>query len=140
MSDPQNVSGVWYGRYAADHGHEDNGFIALLEEHHGAVTGTITEPDTGVGGIRRATVRGQRDGASLRFTKQYDGTGGWTHSVRYSGSVDAEGTLVMGSWLVDGVSGAFDMTREKFDAEALEDEQEVELLLLRGIGQDDRGE
>lgn len=140
MSDPQDVSGVWYGRYAADRGDEDNGFIALLEELHGAVTGTITEPDDGTSGIRRATVRGQRDGTSLRFTKQYDGTGGWTHSVRYSGSVDAEGTLVMGSWIVEGLTGAFDMTREKFDVEALEDEQEVELPLSRSVGQGDRGD
>jgi hypothetical protein len=140
MSDQQDLSGVWYGRYSADHGHEDNGFIALLEELDGAVTGTITEPDTDIGGIRRATVRGQRDGASLRFTKQYDGAHGWTHAVTYSGSVDADGTLVMGSWIVEGITGAFDMTREKFDAEALESEEEAELLLSGGIGRGDRGE
>jgi hypothetical protein len=134
MSDPQDLTGVWYGRYAADHGEEDNGFIALIEELHGAVTGTISEPDGGSGGIRRAVVRGQRDGASLRFTKQYDGSGGWTHSVAYSGSVDADGTLVMGSWIVEGLTGAFDMTREKFDAEALEEDEEEELLLFGKIG------
>jgi hypothetical protein len=129
MSDPRDLTGVWYGRYSADHGEEDNGFIALLEETGGTVTGTITEPDEESGSIRRATLTGQRDGASLRFTKQYDGSGGWTHSVRYSGMVDADGTLVMGSWIVFGLTGAFDMTREKFDAEALEDEQEEVLLL-----------
>jgi hypothetical protein len=133
MSDPQDVSGVWYGRYAADHGEDDNGFIALLEETGGAVTGTITEPDEASGQIRRAAVTGQRDGASLRFTKQYDGSGGWTHSVRYSGMVDADGTLVMGSWIVFGLTGAFDMTREKFDAEALEDEETIELTVGREL-------
>lgn len=124
MSDPQDVSGVWYGRYAADLGHEDNGFIALLEELNGGVTGSISEPD-GDTGIRRATVTGRRNGASLDFTKQYDGGGGWTHSVAYSGHVDPAGTLVMGSWIVEGLTGAFDMMREKFDAEALEDEAEI---------------
>ncbi len=133
MSDPQDVSGVWYGRYAAYDGHEDNGFIALLEEISGAVTGTITEPDGAGGAIRRATVTGQRDGASLRFTKQYDGSGGWTHFVRYSGAVDADGTLVMGSWVVEGLTGAFDMTREKFDAEALEEEEAIEIVMGRSI-------
>lgn len=129
MSDPQDVTGVWYGRYAADLDYEDNGFIALLEEVYGAVTGTISEPDGDSGGIRRAIVRGQRDGASLTFTKHYDGSGGWTHTVDYAGNVDAEGTLVMGGWVVEGLTGAFDMTREKFDAEALEEEEEAALLL-----------
>jgi hypothetical protein len=133
MSDPQDLSGVWYGRYSADHGYEDNGFIALLEETGGAVTGTITEPDEASGSIRRASVTGQRDGSSLRFVKQYDGAGGWTHAVRYSGAVDADGTLVMGSWIVEGLSGAFDMTREKFDAEALEDEEEIEIIDRRWV-------
>jgi hypothetical protein len=132
MSDPQDVSGVWYGRYAADHGYEDNGFIALLEELHGSVTGTISEPDNG-GGIRRATVTGRREDGRLSFTKRYDGSGGWTHSVAYNGHVDADGTLVMGSWIVQGLTGAFDMTREKFNAEALEDEEEAEIVLDRRI-------
>ncbi|MDT8757607.1 hypothetical protein MZO42_02755 [Sphingomonas psychrotolerans] len=131
MSDPQDVSGVWYGRYSADHGYEDNGFIALIEEISGTVTGTITEPDEASRQIRRATVAGRRDGASLRFTKQYDGSGGWTHAVRYSGMVDADGTLVMGRWTVEGLTGAFDMTRKKFDAEALEDEEEAEIVIGR---------
>ena len=131
MSDPQDVSGVWYGRYSADHGYEDNGFIALIEEISGTVTGTITEPDEASRQIRRATVTGRRDGASLRFTKQYDGSGGWTHAVRYSGMVDADGTLVMGRWIVEGLTGAFDMTRKKFDAEALEDEEEAEIVIGR---------
>ena len=109
MSDPQDLTGVWYGRYTADQDHQDNGFIALLEELHGAVTGTISEPDEGSGGIRRASVRGARDGASLSFTKQYDGSGGWTHSVDYAGNIDADGTLVMGGWVVEGFTGAFDM-------------------------------
>jgi len=131
MSDPQDLTGVWYGRYTADLDHQDNGFIALLEELHGTVTGTISEPDETSGGIRRASVRGQRDGASLSFTKQYDGTGGWTYSVDYAGNIDADGTLVMGGWVVEGFTGAFDMTREKFDAEALESEEDVAIVIGR---------
>jgi hypothetical protein len=133
MSDPQDLTGVWYGRYSADQDDQDNGFIALLEEQHGAVTGTISEPDEVSGGIRRAIVRGQRDGASLSFTKQYDGTGGWTHSVDYAGNVDPDGTLVMGGWVVEGLTGAFDMTREKFDAEALEGEEDVAIVIGRQV-------
>jgi hypothetical protein len=140
MSDPQDLSGVWYGRYSADRGTQDNGFIALLDELHSTVTGSISEPDPHQGGIRRAAVSGWRDGASLHFTKQYDGTGGWTHAVDYAGLVDAEGTIVMGSWVVEGLTGAFDMTREKFHAEALETEEEEALLLSRSIGRAESGE
>lgn len=133
MSDPQDLTGVWYGRYTADQDPQDNGFIALLEELHGTVTGTISEPDAESGSIRRAHVHGQRDGASLSFTKQYDGSGGWTHSVDYAGNVDAEGTLVMGGWVVEGLTGAFDMTREKFDVETLEEEETEALLLSNAL-------
>lgn len=130
MSDPRDLSGVWYGGYSADHGFEDNGFIANLEEAGGAFGGTITEPDDGPGGgIRRAIVSGVRDGSSIQFVKQYDGTGGWDHVVDYAGLVDAEGMTVSGSWVVEGVSGGFDMSREKFDVEELEDEAVIETSL-----------
>ena len=128
MSDPRDVSGVWYGRYAADHDDERNAFIAVLEEANGAIAGAITEPDLHQGGIRRATVRGRRNGALLRFTKQYDGTGGWVHAVRYAGTVDAEGVVIAGTWLVEGLTGGFTMEREKFDIEELEAEEEAEIV------------
>jgi hypothetical protein len=129
MDDPRDLSGVWYGRYAADHGEEDNGFIAHLEELGGVFSGTISEPDRESGGIRRADVSGVREGATIRFVKQYDGTGGWVHAVHYAGQVDVEGVEVAGSWIVEGLTGGFDMQRDKFDANELEDEVEEEVLL-----------
>ena len=128
MSDPRDVSGVWYGRYAADQDDEHNSFIAVFEEAGGAFTGAITEPDEEQGGIRRASARGRRNGALLRFTKQYDGTGGWVHAVRYAGTVDAEGVVIAGTWLVEGLTGGFTMEREKFDVEELEAEDDVEIV------------
>jgi hypothetical protein len=129
MSDQRDLSGVWYGSYAADDWDERNGFIAQLEELAGVFSGTISEPDARSGGLRRATVTGRRDGGALRFVKQYDGTGGWVHAVRYSGQVDAEGTIVAGSWLVDRYAGSFTMSREKFDAAEIEEEEEAVLDL-----------
>jgi len=131
MSDPQDLSGVWYGSYAADSREEANSFIAVLEETHGAVTGTITEPDDqGRADLRRASVAGQRGGATLRFVKQYDGRGGWSHAVTYTGQVDGEGTEVAGRWTVDGLTGSFAMRREKLSAEELEAE---EFAFARGM-------
>jgi hypothetical protein len=123
MSDPRDLSGVWYGSYAADQYDEASGFIALFEEISGSFTGTITEPDAG--GVRRASVDGVREGATLSFVKRYDGSGGWTHAVRYAGHVDGEGTQVAGSWTLQGWTGSFTMEREKFDAVELEREEEI---------------
>ncbi len=131
MSDPADVTGVWYGRYVSRD--QDNGFIAVLEETAGVFTGTITEPDARSGGIRRANVAGRRDGAAIAFIKQYDGSGGWVHAVHYGGRIDGEGTEIAGGWKVDWTSGSFTMTREKFAAEELEDEEEVEIVAPRGL-------
>ncbi|WBY08998.1 hypothetical protein PIB19_06305 [Sphingomonas sp. 7/4-4] len=46
--------------------------------------------------------------------------------------MDPDGTLVMGGWVVEGLTGAFDMTREKFDAEALEGEEDIAIVIGRG--------
>lgn len=128
MSDPRDLSGVWYGRYAADDGQEDNAFIAHLAERGGRFDGTISEPDPMGGGVRRAQVSGRRRGASLDFVKQYDGSGGLTHAVHYWGTIDGEGTAVAGRWIVQGFTGGFDMHREKFDAALEAEEQGVPLL------------
>lgn len=56
MSDPRDLSGVWYGRYVSSVDAQDNGFIALLEETAGVVPGSISERD-GQGGVRGAAAR-----------------------------------------------------------------------------------
>lgn len=128
MSDKQDVTGVWYGRYEAEQWDEKNGFIAVLEETGGAVSGVITERDTEWQvEIRRALVSGAREGATLRFVKQYDGTGGHSHAIDYAGTIDGEGTEIGGRWTQKWSSGRFVMEREKFSEAALEAEEEAEL-------------
>lgn len=88
--------------------------------------GSISEPNERSGaGIRHASVEGRRGGSAVQFVKQYDGSGGLTHAVFYSGEVDAEGTVINGEWRIDRMHGTFTMQREKFDEEELEDEEEV---------------
>jgi hypothetical protein len=123
MSDPRDVSGVWYGRYVSTSGRQNNGFIAVLEEAGGVFSGSISEPDEG-GGIRNATVAGRRSGGRIQFVKQYHGR--WNHGVFYEGSIDDQGTEASGSWKIEHVHGGFSMQREKFSAEELEDELEEE--------------
>lgn len=128
MDGPQDVSGVWYGRYfAGSAAVEENSFIAHLAEHAGAVSGTITEPDTtGVDEVRRAFVSGSRAGFGLNFTKQYDPAGALAHSVRYSGTLSQDGTQVDGYWSFSGYHGTFVMNRETFSAEELDEAAAVD--------------
>ena len=129
MTDPRDITGVWYGRYRSNSGDQDNSFIALLEEGGGVFDGTISEPDDtrGTGGIRQASVAGRRDGASLDFIKQYHGSAGMTHSVHYSGGIDDQGTVISGVWVVSWLRGTFTMQREKFDEDELEDAESISL-------------
>lgn len=128
MDGPQDVSGVWYGRYFAGSAEvEQNSFIAHLEEAGGEVSGTITEPDTtGLEEVRRAFVDGSRTGAVLSFLKQYDPAGSLAHSVNYAGTLSDDGTEVTGEWRFSGYHGSFVMNREKFTADELENEAAVD--------------
>ena len=122
--DPQNVAGVWYGRYDALVYTETNNFVAHLNDDGGAISGTITEPDTtGQYDVRRAFVSGSRSGSALRFVKQYDG-GALAHAVRYSGEINADATEIWGTWVIVRHHGIFTMHREKFSASELEHETE----------------
>ena len=125
--DPRNLTGVWYGRYDALSYAETNTFLAHLVDDQGALSGTITEPDTGGGDdMRRAFVSGSRSGSRLQFVKQYDGRA-FAHSVHYQGEVNADATEVSGVWMIRTWHGVFTMRREKFSATDLEREEELEV-------------
>lgn len=128
MNDPQDVTGVWYGRYfAASAEVEENSFIAHLDETGGEVSGTITESDTtGREEVRRAFVDGDRTASRLRFMKQYDPAGALAHSVAYAGTISDDGTEVTGEWRFSGYHGSFVMNRERFGAEELDEEAAVD--------------
>lgn len=132
ITDPHDVSGVWYGRYFASSAEvEENSFIANLEELAGEVSGTITEPDTtGAEEIRRAFVDGSRTGTQLRFTKQYDPAGALAHSVAYAGTINDDGTEISGEWRFSGYHGSFVMNREVFTVEELDEEAAIDEDIL----------
>lgn len=67
--DPQNLGGVWYGRYDALGYADTNNFVARLDDDGGAISGTITEPDTSGGtGVRAGLCQrhSKRIGAPVR--------------------------------------------------------------------------
>jgi hypothetical protein len=106
------VTGSWSGVYSYAMA-ADEFFMAELVDAGGLVTGTITEtprlvPDTPT---LRAGVVGNRNGDKITFLKRYDGTGGWSHTVRYSGRLSADGLEIGGSWRLEGFHGSFLMVR-----------------------------
>lgn len=121
----EDLSGVWYGRYSSTEEPQQNSFIALIEETGGALFGSMSERDPyGSSAILRAIVNGTHSCSQVRFVKRYDGSGGWQHSVHYSGTVVADATEIGGTWFVEGIRGSFAMQREKFTEEELEAEEE----------------
>ena len=127
VSDKRDVSGVWYGRWTSPNRLiPQNNFIATLEERASLVSGSITERHRDVPGIIRAHVDGVRAGARIEFTKQYDGSGRLAHAVHYGGAINGAGTEIRGTFRFGRYSGDFVMTREKFDAEELENEEVVQ--------------
>lgn len=109
----ESLTGVWQGRYTYGTG-RGCAFVATLMEFGASVSGTTHEIDEvgGTGEELFAMVEGTRRGRSVVFTKTYDGSGGWNHSVRYEGELSGDGTEIEGRWTIgDEASGSFLMLR-----------------------------
>jgi hypothetical protein len=50
-------------------------------------------------------------GQTIVITKTYDGTGGVSHSVIYSGTVSQDMRSISGGWAVNDLRGTFTMSR-----------------------------
>lgn len=114
-----SLSGDWRGAftYAAGAGQAAE-FALHLQESGGRLTGTTTELNTfGAADaiFLLASVTGDRAGDSVHFVKTYDGTGGQTHSIVYSGRILPGGRRIVGTWSGVGslntASGQFEMVR-----------------------------
>lgn len=113
-----DLTGVWFGEYAYPVGEAPVTFIANIDEQDGEINGRVDEPNTfGMPHARRlfAQLQGTRDDQLVVLTKTYDGTGGATHSVAYTGEIDTAGNTIEGIWRTRGWSGSFTMTRPRLD-------------------------
>ena len=55
---------------------------------------------------------GSRGEGYVVFTKEYDGSGGWSHTVEYDGVLNGEATEIEGHWNINGLlAGRFMMMR-----------------------------
>ncbi len=110
------LNGVWQGMYWGE-GNQPTGFQATLQHGaNGALTGSTVETNNFSAEqipFLLATIRGNVRGNSVTFVKTYDGTGGQTHSINYTGQIMQNGRRIVGQWQVEGStqSGRFEMAR-----------------------------
>jgi hypothetical protein len=117
VSGADDLSGGWDGIYNYPHTAPPTAFTATLRDAAGVIVGETTEPDDR-GGTRHALLDGARQGSAVHFVKSYDDQNRDYGSVRYSGTVNGEGTEITGRWDIPGAwSGTFIMVRHAGEAE-----------------------
>ncbi|QLC21853.1 hypothetical protein HFP51_06470 [Parasphingopyxis sp. CP4] len=133
------MSGFWIGQFNYDDSWlgDPVSFFAVLADKNGALSGTISEPNT-VGTSSpelNAFVNGGRRGRSVSFAKTYDGASDAAHRVDYEGTLSSDGGQVDGWWSLEDLAGAFRMTREIVEEEVIDVDAEVELStdMAKGI-------
>jgi len=109
------LAGEWVGGYISSDGLDVNTFNVKLAQAGGAISGTIYEVNA-FGDVTRAlfltsTFNGSVSGRQVRFTKTYDGSGGASHSVTYSGVLEPNNRRIVGTYDASGARGAFEMVR-----------------------------
>jgi hypothetical protein len=98
----RDLTGVWQGLYVYPWGRSE-GFVATLVQSGDHIGGTTHETATqgrAKGKTLYAIVDGTRSGSAVTFRKTYDGSGGWTHTVFYSGQLSADGAEIDGEWRI----------------------------------------
>lgn len=127
MPDP-NLSGLWMGSFSYPSAEgPTTPFLAKIEDHDGALTGTIIEPNT-IGRSSdelEAVLTGTREGQSVDFTKLYDGASDAAHAVDYVGRLSGDGNSITGVWSLERLDGSFEMHREAVWEEQAGEEAEV---------------
>jgi hypothetical protein len=123
----QNLTGVWHGLYSYDLAIAPVYFVATLMSGPGWISGTSHEAANEIVGQALtlfASLEGSRAGNQIRFVKTYDGSGGWSHSVPYTGTLSPDATEIEGTWEIkehgyQTTTGRFLMIRSNGASEAL---------------------
>jgi len=128
MAKPLNISGLWMGSYSyPSTAGPTTPFLAKIEDHDGALSGSIIEPNT-IGPSSdslEAVLSGSRQGSAVDFTKVYDGASDAAHAVDYVGRLSADGNTISGVWSLEDLDGSFEMHREAVWEEKAGEEAEV---------------
>ncbi|HEY1725338.1 MAG TPA: caspase family protein [Steroidobacteraceae bacterium] len=94
--------GQWSGSYNYGNGSNNRAvqFAMVLKADGARVFGRILEPNTFGGNVKQlnANLQGSLQGGTVNFTKTYDGSGGYSQSVQYSGALSRDGSSISGTW------------------------------------------
>lgn len=109
-----DVTGVWQGVFWGAATAPVSFQVTLDDgEPGGDFSGSVVEPNTfSDADVRflQATIMGNARDGRVSMLKTYDGTGGVSHSVTYSGTLVSERRIV-GAWVVGGAQGQFELAR-----------------------------
>jgi hypothetical protein len=114
VAQTDQLDGAWRGAYISDNGVDINTFDVTFDQSGTTLNGTVLEVNI-MGDSKTlfltSTLAGKREGARVRFTKTYDGSGGVSHSVAYEGMIDATGRRIVGTYDAGGSGGEFEIAR-----------------------------
>lgn len=110
------ITGDWAGGYVSSDGADVNTFNVKLRQAGGTISGTIYEVnafgDTSRALFLTSTFSGTVANRQVRFTKTYDGSGGASHAVAYTGTLEPNGRRIRGTYAIGGAQGGtFEMVR-----------------------------
>lgn len=104
------LTGAWRGVYRYAGGYfPETPFTVELVEIDGILTGATEEPNMiwlTADVFVTATIAGERQERTVRFTKHMDGAGGMFHAIEYAGTLSREGTRIEGTWEIEPDLGA----------------------------------
>lgn len=112
------LTGTWRAKffYPQNDGRDPVGFRMVVIQDGSTIAGFIKEPNTF--GRRRepflhAIFKGKIEDKTgkVTFIKTYDGTGGESHDVEYTGQLGNQGAKIDGTWDIQGFGGDFTAIR-----------------------------
>jgi uncharacterized caspase-like protein len=111
------LAGKWTGEYSyPEDAQAPVKFHLKLAQRGDQMVGSTKEPNT-FGDASEpflyATCKGKIDleTGKVSWTKTYDGTGGQSHSIEYTGTLSADGTKIEGEWDLQGTRGKFTLKK-----------------------------
>jgi hypothetical protein len=112
------LSGIWTGTYYYSSGNKQQPVQFIFNFSQTGCSGRSEEPNTF--GEKSApklfanlscSVTSLSAGQVITIVKTYDGTGGVSHSVLYTGTVSPDMRTIYGRWAIKSVRGDFIMSR-----------------------------
>ncbi|MGH6779619.1 MAG: caspase family protein [Bradyrhizobium sp.] len=113
-----SLSGVWSGTYYYSNGNRQRPVHFVFTFGSNGCRGRSEEPNTfGNRGARKlfanlsCSVNSLAPGRVITIKKTYDGTGGVSYSVIYTGTVSRDLRSISGRWAINNIRGNFIMSR-----------------------------